>query len=62
MTFDARTGVIRQAQKPSSPSDGLLWYDTQNQVLKQFVNGSFGAVGNTKSFIKSEATKRAIIF
>lgn len=37
--------IRRQPQKPTSPQDGLLWYDTQAEVLKQFKNGSFQNVG-----------------
>jgi len=39
--------VVRQSDIPSNPIDGLLWYDTQAEVLKQYKNGSFQTVGNS---------------
>jgi len=39
--------VVRQSDIPSNPIDGLLWYDTQAEVLKQYKNGSFQNVGNS---------------
>jgi len=42
-----KTSVLRQSQKPSNPEPGLIWYDTQAEVLKQFKNGSFENVGNS---------------
>lgn len=48
--------VVRQAQKPASPEAGLLWYDTQAEVLKQYKNGSFQNVGSSvdgKTIIKN---------
>jgi len=37
--------IVRQSTKPTSPEEGLLWYDTSAEVLKQFKNGSFANVG-----------------
>lgn len=39
-----KSAVIRQAQKPSNPEPGLIWYDTSADVLKQYKNGKFKSV------------------
>ncbi len=39
--------VVRQDSKPTAPQAGLLWYDTQNNILKQYKNGSFQGVGSS---------------
>lgn len=47
ITVIPQKSIVRSKTKPASPSEGLLWYDTNNDVLKQFENGSFGAVGSS---------------
>jgi len=52
----SKSAVIRQSKKPSSPTEGLLWYDTQAEVLKQYKNGSFENVSSSvdgKTIIKN---------
>ena len=42
---DVVQGYTESATEPSSPTKGDLWWDTANEVLYQYLNGEFKAIG-----------------
>ena len=44
---DVVQGYTESATEPSSPTKGDLWWDTANEVLYQYLNGEFKAIGIT---------------
>lgn len=42
---DVVQGYTESATEPSSPTKGDLWWDTANELLYQYLNGEFKAIG-----------------